>query len=76
MACCRFCQKLISDNAKTFIAEIELMKATTVDGEVQVRIPCWSRSRMAIQLIEGSLVGRHFEGMVKSTKRCLRKIVG
>ena len=37
-----------------------------MDGEVQVRIPCWSRSRMAIQLREGSLVGRHFERMVKS----------
>ena len=76
-------QRLISDNAKTFApaftvaADHELIKAMTVDEEVQGYLAgvgvVW---QFNLEKAPWTWWGGIFERMVQSTKRCLRKIVG
>ena len=68
-------RKLISDNGKTFVAAAELIKATTIDEEVQGYLAGVGVERQ-FNLERAPWWGGFFERMVKSTKRCLRKIVG
>ena len=68
-------QKLISDNAKTFVAAAELIKATTVDEDVQGYL-AGVGVEWQFNLEKAPWWGGIFERMVKSTKRCLRKTVG
>ena len=68
-------QRLISDNAKTFTAAAELIKATTVDEEVQGYL-AGVGVEWQFNLEKAPWWGGIFERMVQSTKRCLRKIVG
>ena len=68
-------RKLNSDNGKTFVAAAELIKATTIDEEVQ-RYLAGVGVEWQFNLERAPWWGGFFERMVKSTKRCLRKIVG
>ena len=72
---------IISDNAKTFAAAFtaaadhELIKATTVDEEVQGYL-AGVGVEWQFNLGKAPWWGGIFERKVQSTKRCLRKIVG
>ena len=68
-------RRLISDNGKTFVAAAELIKATTIDEEVQGYL-AGVGVEWQFNLERAPWWGGFFERMVKSTKRCLRKIVG
>ena len=68
-------RRLISDNGKTFVAAAELIKATTIDEEVQGYL-AGVGVEWQFNLEKAPWWGGFFERMVKSTKRCLRKIVG
>ena len=68
-------RKIISDNAKTFKATAKLINAIISQREVKDYL---SRVRVewSFNLEKAPWWGGIFERMVKSTKRCLRKIVG
>ena len=68
-------RRLISDNGKTFVAAAELIKATTIDEEVQGYL-AGVGVEWQFNLERAPWWGGFFERMVKSAKRCLRKIVG
>lgn len=68
-------RKFVSDNGKTFKAAARFIKAVFKDGVVQEHL-----SSMGVEwkfnLEKAPCWGGVFERMVKSTKRCLRKMVG
>ena len=68
-------RRIISDNAKTFKATAKLIKAILGQKEVRDYLSL-VRVEWSFNLEKAPWWGGIFERMVKSTKRCLRKIVG
>ena len=65
---CGLPQKLISNNAKTFVAAAEMIKATTVNEEVQGYL-VGAGVEWQFNLEKVPRWGGNFERVVKSTKR-------
>lgn len=68
-------RKFISDNGKTFKAAAKYIKAVFKDGTVKEYL-AGQGSEWLFNIERAPWWGGAFERMVKSTKRCLRKMVG
>ena len=68
-------QKFISDNGKTFKAAAQFVKAVFKEDAVQDHL-AGQGSQWTFNIERAPWWGGVFERMVKSTKRCLRKMVG
>ena len=68
-------QTIISDNAKTFITVANLIKGIYEDQSVQDSLGS-KGIRWKFNLERASWWGGHFERLIGSVKRCLRKVVG
>ena len=66
---------LVSDNAKTFIATVKILKKLSKDKNVESYLT-GKRIQWKFNLERSAWMGGFFERMIGSMKRCLRKVLG
>ena len=70
-----FPQRIISDNGRTFKCAAKVLRAILKQCEVQQYLAC-NQIKWTFNVERAPWWGGVFEHLVKSTKRCLRKVVG